>query len=542
VNIRLLLAPSVVALLLLAAPAAALEILWDAAYYNPSPEAGDVILPMPCGGAMAFRWVGVEAEGLLDDRTLELGSDEAPDAYAEHSYQAHLAGAFPWPDGSGRALLVGKYEVDALQAAAVAADAAGKSCPSPDAAGRLPRVRVGWYDAVTFAHRYSLWLAKHAAQISDYCKPDASPCLPRVDGSPAYVRLPTDAEWEYAARGGVAVSPSEFRATRPPMSKGLDHSAWYLDNSDGELKPIGTRRPSPLGLHDMLGNAEELVLDPFRLNRLDRLHGQAGASIVRGGSIHSSAEVLRSSLRREVPEYDAEGAVGTADTGFRMVAAVPVLTSPKRVEEVAAAWQRLGTEHTAPASKATASLAEQPLGDPLDDPLAEISALARAEADPQLRTRLERVRGLVAADAQRLLDQRERTARETLRFGGLLCQKLHDDAHNLRIARERLELCRKDFGKTHGRCKRLAAGLAEDGKVQRENLRIYADAVVRTAENFGGDREILEAQGHGLDEELGRRGNRAISAYPRTFLEQVLGYAKGPRVEDQVWLDQCAGL
>jgi hypothetical protein len=293
----------------------------------------------------------------------------------------------------------------------------------------------------------------------------------------------------------------------------------------------------------MLGNAEELVLDPFRLNRLDRLHGQAGASTVRGGSIHSSAEALRSSLRREVPMYDAEGAVGTADTGFRVVAAVPVLTSPGRVEEVAAAWQRLGAEHPSSASNPAAGLVnKQPLADPLDDPLAELSVLAGVQTDPQLRARLERVRGLVAAGAQRLLDQRERTARETLRFGGLLCQKLHDDAHNLRIAQERLELCHKDFGKAHGRCKRLAGALAEDGKVQRENLRIYADAVVRTAENFGGDREMLDAQGRGLNEELGRRGNRAVSAYPRTFLEQVLGYAKGPRVEDRAWLDQCAGL
>jgi hypothetical protein len=541
VNSRWLCVPFGVVLLISAAPTAALEILWDAVYYNPSPETGDLILPMPCGGAMAFRWVGVEAEGLLDDRTLELGSDEAPDAYAEHSHPAHLAGAFPWPDGGGRALLVGKYEVDVLQAAAVAADASGEPCPAPDAAGRLPRVRVGWYDAVTFAHRYSLWLAKHAAQIPD-CRAGAATCLPRVDGSPAFVRLPTDAEWEYAARGGVAVSPSEFRAPRPPMSEGLDHSAWHLGNSDGALKPIGTRRPSPLGLHDMLGNAEELVLDPFRLNRLDRLHGQVGASIVRGGSIHSSADALRSSLRREVPAYDAEGAVSTTDTGFRVVAAVPVLTSPRRVEEVAATWQKLGTEHPSSVSSPAAGLAEQPLAEPLDDPLAELSALVDVQTDPQLRRRLERVRGLVAADAQRFLDQRERTARETLRFGGLLCQKLHDDAHNLRIAQDRLGLCRKDFGKAHGRCKRLARALAEDGKVQRENLRIYADAVVRTAENFGGDREMLDAQGRGLYEELGRRGNRALSAYPRTFLEQVLGYAKGPRVEDQIWLDQCAGL
>jgi hypothetical protein len=62
----------------------------------------------------------------------------------------------------------------------------------------------------------------------------------------------------------------------------------------------------------------------------------------------------------------------------------------------------------------------------LEDPLTELSALARAESDPALRTQQERVRGLVAADAQRFLDQRKRTARETLRFGILLCQKQPD--------------------------------------------------------------------------------------------------------------------
>ena len=78
--------------------------------------------------------------------------------------------------------------------------------------------------------------------------------------------------------------------------------------------------------------------------------------------------------------------------------------------------------------------------------------------------------------------------------------------------------------------------------MQRENLRLYADAVVRTAENFGGNREMLDAQGRGIEEELGRRNTRALAVYPRTFLGQVVRYANGPRVEDQLWLDQCAEL
>jgi len=53
--VRRLCAPCAVTLLLLATQAPALQIRWDGAYYNPSPESGDVILPMPCGGTMAFH-------------------------------------------------------------------------------------------------------------------------------------------------------------------------------------------------------------------------------------------------------------------------------------------------------------------------------------------------------------------------------------------------------------------------------------------------------------------------------------------------------
>ena len=72
--------------------------------------------------------------------------------------------------------------------------------------------------------------------------------------SPWTYRLPTEAEWEYAARGGD-------RGDR--YVRNLDASAWYRDNSDDQTHPVGLKRPNGFGLYDMIGNVEEIVQDWF---------------------------------------------------------------------------------------------------------------------------------------------------------------------------------------------------------------------------------------------------------------------------------------
>lgn len=77
-------------------------------------------------------------------------------------------------------------------------------------------------------------------------------------------RLPTEAEWEYAARAGVNTAFPEG-----PVASGadlgecaqslLDVSAWYCNTAGDTTHPVGLKRPNALGLHDMLGNAEEWV-------------------------------------------------------------------------------------------------------------------------------------------------------------------------------------------------------------------------------------------------------------------------------------------
>lgn len=508
------------------------EIAWEQAIYNPKPMEDDIIVPMPCGGAMAFRPVATESDSPFGDQRIELGGDAQETGFLEHSRPAFVAGPFRSSSPSLRRLLVGKYEVNEAQYAAVISTASGSPCPEVGNRGRVPRTRVSWHDATAFAHRYSLWLREQSAAIPS-CGRDTSPCLPAEDGTPAFVRLPTEAEWEFAARGGSAVNPADFREPAFPMPDGMERHVWYNETADGEVKPIGLLEPNPLGLHDILGNVEEIVVEPFRLTRLDRLHGQPGGFIARGGSVHSDRTQIRASLRREVPYYDDRGAVETADTGFRLVASVPVIRSQQGLERIKTAWRKLGT-----AGDSGPRVPDKPF----DDPLLELSALARAETDPDRRKRLERLRARVAANAQLLYDQRNRAAREALRFGGLLCQKLHDEGHNMEIRRKRQRLCIEREGPGHARCRKGAEVLAANEDVLAGNVRFFADTLVRTSQNFGGDFGVLADQLEVLKGEMESRGIGNLAMYPASFHSLVREYANDGRVRRDSWYDACTKL
>lgn len=387
--------------LLIGMGGAAAQPRWPASTFNPAPSEDDLVLPMPCGGSMAFRKIETPTgDGALDDRPAMLGSAETELGYLETLRRVNVVGPFgggPQP----RHFFMGKYEVSRAQFDALRQP----ECPAtntPEA--RRPAVEISWFEAMEAAQRYSTFLLQHARAS-----------LPRRGLAPAFVRLPTEAEWEYAARGGAAVSEADFQGRVFPMPEGGPEAyAWFQGprSAAGRLSSIGLKRPNPLGLHDMLGNAAEWVLDAFRMNRVGRSHGLAGGQVARGGDYRTTTEAqLRSSLRIEYAPFVADTGEPTrlATTGVRFVLAAPTQSSLADSTSFRQAFE-------------AETRIRIPVG---DDPATLLQALRRDQTDPAMLAAIDRVGAAYAAETRESTDRARLAARAQIQAAAVLARSVY---------------------------------------------------------------------------------------------------------------------
>ena len=120
-----------------------------------------------------------------------------------------------------------------------------------------------------------------------------------------HFRLPTEAEWEYAAKGGNRGKGYKFAG-----SGSLGESAWYSFNSDSTTHPVKSKIPNELGLYDMSGNVWEWCSDRYGSNYysnspLDNPQGDNGGrnNVVRGGSWYSKPSYCRLTKRHSLYPY-----------------------------------------------------------------------------------------------------------------------------------------------------------------------------------------------------------------------------------------------
>jgi formylglycine-generating enzyme required for sulfatase activity len=131
-------------------------------------------------------------------------------------------------------------------------------------------------------------------------------------------RLPTEAEWEYAARGGGTPSLSspftdEWAGTN--VESALGNYAWYYDNAGGATHPVGGKTANAAGLHDMSGNVYEWCWDGYGTISTGTITDPVGAAtgahrVVRGGSWDNGAWYVRSAFRGDDAPSDRFSIVG----------------------------------------------------------------------------------------------------------------------------------------------------------------------------------------------------------------------------------------
>ncbi|MDR0882728.1 MAG: formylglycine-generating enzyme family protein [Candidatus Adiutrix sp.] len=310
----------------------------------------DLVIPGPEGVEFVFRPISLgEGGGRLTSRRFNMGDPGI--GFRAWPTAVALGGAFlrPRPNDPQQeewVYYLGKYELTEGQYYAVMGLPTGGDPKIFQS--RKPMSNLTYHDSQAFLDKLNQWLFSHALDK-----------LPVFNDAPGYMRLPTEAEWEFAARGGVAVSSDVFSARHPYPDELVAHE-WFSGpkSSHGKIQEVGKLAPNPLGLHDMLGNVSEMTTT---LYQLEYYQGRSGGLTARGGHFLTRENDLNAALRTEEPFYLGSRQKGLKPNkkvtmGLRLAISSAIMTDRGEIDVLEEAWDGYvqSARQTTPAGASTA--------------------------------------------------------------------------------------------------------------------------------------------------------------------------------------------
>ena len=290
------------------------------------------------------------------------------------------------------------------------------------------------------------------------------------------------------------------------------------------LLPVGMKRPNPLGLFDVIGNAAEMVQESFQLVHAGRRQGTYGGFVVKGGNYLEGEMTLFTGMRREYPLFAADGSEQRNETtGFRV--AIGALSAPRsRYPELFAQWQKEGR---------LAALTDAI--DDAQDPTKQLDGIIAATRDPQMQAQLAQINEELKRNVSLIARQREEAAGNLIQSAALVAETINN--YNIRLTNLKKDREKAVAARDQATAQLYAGAIANGRSALDGALAIYIDNLATGTRYTDA---VIQAQFQRIQEELNRNPVLGKSLVKRAtlFVKHVGDYRQQHRAEPEAVLKE----